>query len=76
MPKYNISGVLPFTFYSNNKVILYIEQKPEIVEKSFRSLFVQAACGNAEYPEDASAAIDYKQQYFNLRNDKNGNSLF
>ncbi len=37
---YNECGVLPFTFNTINKLIWLIEQKPEIVEKSFRFLFM------------------------------------
>ena len=34
------SGVLPFTFNTINKLIWFVEQKPEIVEKSYRFLFM------------------------------------
>jgi L-fuculokinase len=37
---YNETGVLPFTFNTINKLIWFIEQKPEIVEKSYRFLFL------------------------------------
>jgi L-fuculokinase len=37
---YNEAGVLPFTFNTINKLIWFIEQKPEIVEKSTRFLFM------------------------------------
>ena len=37
---YNESGVLPFTFNTINKLIWFVEQKPEIVEKSYRFLFM------------------------------------
>ena len=37
---YYESGVLPFTFNTINKLIWFIEQKPEIVEKSYRFLFM------------------------------------
>lgn len=37
---YNECGVLPFTFNTINKLIWFIEQKPEIVEKSHRFLFM------------------------------------
>lgn len=37
---YNESGVLPFPFNTINKLIWLIEQKPEIVEKSFTFLFM------------------------------------
>ncbi|HUV01106.1 MAG TPA: L-fuculokinase [Bacteroidales bacterium] len=37
---YKESGVLPFTFNTINKLIWFIEQKPEIVEKSYRFLFL------------------------------------
>ena len=37
---YNECGVLPFTFNTINKLIWFIEQKPEIVEKSYRFLFM------------------------------------
>ncbi|MBK7627051.1 MAG: L-fuculokinase [Bacteroidales bacterium] len=37
---YRESGVLPFTFNTINKLIWLVEQKPEIVEKSHRFLFM------------------------------------
>jgi L-fuculokinase len=37
---YRESGVLPFNFNTINKLIWFIEQEPEIVEKSFRFLFM------------------------------------
>ena len=37
---YRESGVLPFNFNTINKLIWFIEQKPEIVEKSYRFLFL------------------------------------
>jgi len=37
---YAESGVLPFTFNTINKLIWFIEQKPELVEKSYRFLFM------------------------------------
>ena len=37
---YSECGVLPFTFNTINKLIWLIEQKPEIVEKSYRFLFM------------------------------------
>lgn len=37
---YKECGVLPFTFNTINKLIWFIEQKPEIVEKSYRFLFM------------------------------------
>jgi len=37
---YKESGVLPFTFNTINKLIWFIEQKPEIVENSHRFLFM------------------------------------
>ncbi|MBK7131753.1 MAG: L-fuculokinase [Bacteroidales bacterium] len=37
---YRESGVLPFTFNTINKLIWLVEQKPEIVEKSYRFLFM------------------------------------
>lgn len=37
---YAESGVLPFTFNTINKLIWFIEQKPELVEKSSRFLFM------------------------------------
>jgi L-fuculokinase len=37
---YNECGVLPFTFNTINKLIWFIEQKPEIVEKCSRFLFM------------------------------------
>ena len=37
---YKESGVLPFTFNTINKLIWFVEQKPEIVEKSYRFLFM------------------------------------
>ena len=37
---YRECGVLPFTFNTVNKLIWFIEQKPEIVEKSYRFLFM------------------------------------
>ncbi len=37
---YNECGVLPFTFNTINKLIWFVEQKPEIVEKSYRFLFM------------------------------------
>lgn len=37
---YSESGVLPFTFNTINKLIWFIEQKPEIIENSFRFLFM------------------------------------
>ncbi|TAL69264.1 MAG: L-fuculokinase [Bacteroidetes bacterium] len=39
---YNECGVLPFTFNTINKLIWFVEQKPEIVEKSYRFLFMPA----------------------------------
>jgi L-fuculokinase len=37
---YGESGVLPFSFNTINKLIWFVEQKPEIVEKSSRFLFM------------------------------------
>ncbi len=37
---YRECGVLPFTFNTVNKLIWFVEQKPEIVEKSYRFLFM------------------------------------
>jgi len=37
---YNECGVLPFTFNTINKLIWFVEQKPELVEKSSRFLFM------------------------------------
>jgi L-fuculokinase len=37
---YSECGVLPFTFNTINKLIWFVEQKPEIVEKSYRFLFM------------------------------------
>ena len=37
---YSECGVLPFNFNTINKLIWFIEQKPEIVEKSYRFLFM------------------------------------
>jgi L-fuculokinase len=37
---YRECGVLPFTFNTVNKLIWFIEQKPDIVEKSYRFLFM------------------------------------
>ncbi len=37
---YSECGVFPFNFNTINKLIWFIEQKPEIVEKSFRFLFM------------------------------------
>lgn len=37
---YSECGVLPFTFNTVNKLIWFVEQKPEIVEKSYRFLFM------------------------------------
>jgi L-fuculokinase len=37
---YQESGVLPFTFNTINKLIWYIEQKPELLEKCHRFLFI------------------------------------
>ena len=37
---YNECGVLPFTFNTINKLIWFTEQKPELVEKSYRFLFM------------------------------------
>ena len=37
---YREAGVLPFTFNTINKLIWFIENKPEIVEKSYRFLFI------------------------------------
>jgi len=37
---YNECGVLPFNFNTINKLIWFIEQKPELVEKSYRFLFM------------------------------------
>jgi L-fuculokinase len=37
---YGEAGVLPFTFNTINKLIWFIENKPEIVEKSYRFLFI------------------------------------
>jgi L-fuculokinase len=37
---YNECGVLPFTFNSINKLIWFVEHKPEIVEKACRFLFM------------------------------------
>lgn len=39
---YKESGVLPFTFNTINKLIWFVEQKPEIVEKSYRFLFMSS----------------------------------
>lgn len=37
---YHESGILPFSFNTINKLIWLVEQKPEIVEKSFSFLFM------------------------------------
>ena len=37
---YKESGVLPFNFNTINKLIWFIEQRPELVEKSYRFLFL------------------------------------
>lgn len=37
---YNECGVLPFTFNTINKLIWFVEQKPELVEKCYRFLFM------------------------------------
>ncbi|MCX6322382.1 MAG: L-fuculokinase [Bacteroidia bacterium] len=37
---YSECGVLPFTFNTINKLIWFVEQKPKIVEKSYRFLFM------------------------------------
>ena len=37
---YSECGVLPFTFNTINKLIWFVEQKTEIVEKSYRFLFM------------------------------------
>jgi L-fuculokinase len=37
---YGESGVLPFNFNTINKLIWFIEQKPELVEKCYRFLFM------------------------------------
>ena len=37
---YNECGVLPFTFNTINKLIWFVEQKPELVEKTYRFLFM------------------------------------
>jgi L-fuculokinase len=37
---YKECGVLPFTFNTINKLIWFVEQKPEIVENSYRFLFM------------------------------------
>ena len=37
---YRESGVLPFTFNTINKLIWFAENKPELIEKSFRFLFM------------------------------------
>lgn len=37
---YRECGVLPFNFNTINKLIWFVEQKPEIVEKGFRFLFM------------------------------------
>jgi L-fuculokinase len=37
---YKECGVLPFTFNTINKLIWLVEQKPELVEKSYRFLFM------------------------------------
>ena len=37
---YSESGVLPFSFNTINKLIWFVEQRPEIVEKSYRFLFM------------------------------------
>lgn len=39
---YAEAGVLPFTFNTINKLIWLVEQKPEIVEKSYRFLFMSS----------------------------------
>ena len=39
---YSECGVLPFTFNTVNKLIWFVEQKPEIVEKSYRFLFMSS----------------------------------
>ncbi|HUX58685.1 MAG TPA: L-fuculokinase [Bacteroidales bacterium] len=39
---YNECGVLPFNFNTINKLIWFVEQKPKIVEKSYRFLFMPA----------------------------------
>jgi len=39
---YSECGVLPFTFNTINKLIWFVEQKPEIVEKSYRFLFMSS----------------------------------
>jgi L-fuculokinase len=37
---YNESGVLPFNFNTINKLIWFMEQKPDIIERSYRFLFM------------------------------------
>lgn len=37
---YSESGVLPFTFNTISKLIWFAEQKPELIEKSYRFLFM------------------------------------
>jgi L-fuculokinase len=37
---YRESGILPFNFNTINKLIWFVEQKPEIIDKSFRFLFM------------------------------------
>lgn len=37
---YNETGVLPFNFNTINKLIWFMENRPELVEKSFRFLFM------------------------------------
>jgi L-fuculokinase len=39
---YKESGVLPFTFNTINKIIWFVEQKPELVEKCHRFLFMSS----------------------------------
>jgi L-fuculokinase len=39
---YSECGVLPFTFNTINKLIWFVEQKPELVEKSYMFLFMSS----------------------------------
>ena len=46
---YSECGVLPFTFNTINKLIWFIEQKPDIVEKSYRFLFMPSIFSYLSY---------------------------
>ena len=43
--------MLPFTFNTINKLIWFVEQKPEIVEKSHRFLFMPSIFSYLPYGE-------------------------